>query len=119
MSDHTYWTMRDRDESARALRAGRELGALVPVTYFFSSPGVYPAPALQALRSMGIDHISVDEEMTGDGFWHVAAFTIAELSEAAISEANAVMGSVAARAGVEYDGWTLTLTVGEERELLR
>ena len=60
-----------------------------------------------------------DEEITGDNYWHVAAFTTCVLSAAAISEANTIMTSIVAQAGVEYDGWQATLTAGEANDLLR
>ena len=110
-------TAHDRGEIARARRAGQGIGSPVPVTHFFFSPGVYPVQAVAALRGMGIDDVVVDEEVSGDRYWHVTAFHTLALTAGAIAEAKREMGRVATQADVRYDGWRVALLVGEELSL--
>jgi hypothetical protein len=49
------------------------------VTHFFS-PGRHPATIVRALHDLAIVDVVVDEEVTGDGNWHVAAFTTLPLT---------------------------------------
>lgn len=91
----------------------------VSVTHFFSSPGRHPEAVVRALNGLEITDVVVDEEVTGDGYWHVAAFTTCLLT---VPEAGGVerrMEQIAEDAGAEYDGWRVTLTAGEEQRLLR
>jgi hypothetical protein len=104
-------------ERARAEQTGRDLSAPVAVTHFFSSPGCRPEAVVRALSVLGITDVTVDEEVTGDGYWHVAAFATCLL---AVSEASRIehrMEQIAQEANATYDGWQVTLTAGEERRL--
>jgi hypothetical protein len=101
-------------ERARAERVGRELSVPVAVTHFFSSPGRRPDAVVQALNGLEITKVAMDEELTGDGYWHVAAFTACLLTASEVVGAERLMEQVAQDAGAEYDGWRVTLTVGEE-----
>lgn len=107
-------TSQNRGERAWALKARRSLASPVPVTYFFSAPQHDPTSAIVALRSKGITEIVVDEEVTGDGFWHVAAFSTLLLTDSAIQAAHRAMEELAAQTGVQYDGWCVTRAAGEE-----
>lgn len=62
-------------ERTRAEQAGRDLVVPVSVTHFFSSPGRHPQAVVRDLNDLEINDVVVDEEVTGDGYWHVAAFT--------------------------------------------
>ena len=69
----------DRERS-RALSAGRDLSREVKITHFFSATGSETLPTRALLEAEGMDEIIVDEELAGDGFWHIAAFTTLLLS---------------------------------------
>jgi hypothetical protein len=62
-------------EVSRALSAGRDLSREVKITQFFPVTGSEPLPTRALLEAEGMDEIIVDEELTEDGFWHIAAFT--------------------------------------------
>ena len=68
----------ERLQYDRAVLAGRDISAPVEVTYFFGlgSPGDYPVATEEALSAMGITRVVVDEEISGDGWWFVAAFAM-------------------------------------------
>ena len=72
------------------------------VHYFsaFDVPGSQPPELLMhALRGLGLEVIA-DEELTGDGFWHVAAF---ERGPGEPVEPEALR-EAAANNGASYDG---------------
>jgi hypothetical protein len=66
---------------------------------------------------MGITHVTVDEEISGDGRWFVAAFPMLQLTPEAIVGAKRLMMRLAVATGIRYDGWHVTLTWGEEQQL--
>jgi hypothetical protein len=105
------------EQRARAERVGRDVSAPVAVTHFFSSPGCHPAAVVRALRELAITDVVVDEEITGDGYWHVAAFTAILLTPRVVDQTENRMEQMARDAGARYDGWHITLTVGEEQRL--
>lgn len=72
---------------------------------------------MRALNGMEIADVVVDEELTGDGYWHVAAFTTCLLTAPEAGGAERRMKQIAQDAGAEYDGWRVTLTAGEEQRL--
>jgi hypothetical protein len=91
----------------------------VSVTHFFSSPGRRPEAVVHALNGLEITDVVVDGEVTGDGYWHVAAFTTCLLTVPEAGAAERRMEQIAQDAGAEYDGWKVTLTAGEEQRLRR
>ncbi|GAA0233494.1 hypothetical protein GCM10010492_35440 [Saccharothrix mutabilis subsp. mutabilis] len=95
-------------QRALAEGAGLDLSAPVAVTQFFSSPGRHPEAIVRGLSDLGLDDVVVDEEVTGDGFWHVAAFTEYRLTAADVGAAESEMQRIASDAGGRYDGWKLT-----------
>jgi hypothetical protein len=101
-------------EISRALSAGRDLSREVKITHFFSATGSEPLPTRALLEAEGMDEIIVDEELAGDGFWHIAAFTTLLLSPANANDAQDAMERIAQNTGVRYDGWRVTLNVAEE-----
>jgi hypothetical protein len=96
----------------------RKLGALhaalgtdpVIIGHYFSSPGRHPGNLAEELRKLGFEPV-VDEEVTGDGLWHVAAFRLDALTESALSDLKAAMSQVAGRHKATYDGWEWRVTV--------
>ena len=107
------------EQRARAERVGRDVSVPVEVTHSFSSPGLHPAAIVSALRDSGIVDVVVDEELTGDGFWHVAAFTALRLTAPDVDRAENLMARIARDTSARYDGWTTTLTAGESERLRR
>jgi len=85
----------------------------VAVTYFFSTQASEPIEAEVALKKYGVSRVIIDEEISGDGYWHIAAFTEVQLTAPAIGHMNEEMESIAAKTRVKYDGWKVTLTIGE------
>jgi len=61
---------------------------------------------------MGITHVTVDEEISGDGWWFVAAFAMLELTPEAIVGAKRLMMRLAAATGIGYHGWHVTFDLG-------
>jgi hypothetical protein len=106
-------------ERVRAEQAGRDLSVPVSVTHFFSSPGRHPQAVVQALNGLEITDVVVDEEVAGDGYWHVAAFTTCLLTVSEAGNAERQMEQIAQDASAEHDGWKVTLTAGEELRLHR
>jgi hypothetical protein len=72
-------------------------------THFFSAfdvPGSPPPNALMhELRGLGLEVIA-DEELTGDGFWHVAAFERGHIG----SVGAEALRDAAVNNGASYDG---------------
>ena len=101
--------------------AGRDISAQVEVTYFFGlgSPGDRPDATEEALSAMGITRVTVDEEISGDGWWFVAAFPMLQLTPEAIVGAKRLMMRLAVATGIRYHGWQVTLNFGEEQQLAR
>ncbi|MEU0883357.1 ribonuclease E inhibitor RraB [Lentzea sp. NPDC005914] len=69
------------------------------------------------MRELAIIDVVVDEEVSGDGYWHVAAFGTLPLVEAEVSQAERQMERIAQDSDAKYDGWKVTLTAGEEQQL--
>ena len=103
----------------RAVAAGRDVSEPVRVMYFFGleSPGSRPDATEEALFAMGAEEVVVDEEVSGDGWWHVAAFTTLRLTPEAVRKSKQQMMQLAVATGIRYDGWKVTLNVGEQRQL--
>jgi hypothetical protein len=109
----------ERLQYDRAVLAGRDISAPVRVTHFFGleSPGSRPDATEEALSAMGVAEIVVDEEISGDGRWHVAAFTTLRLTPEEIRESKQQMMRLAAATGIRYHGWQVTLNRGEEGQV--
>ena len=109
----------ERLQYDRAVAAGRDISAPVTVTHFFAleSPGSRPDATEEALSAMGVAEVIADEEISGDGWWHVAAFTTLRLTPEAVHESKRQMMRLAVATGIRYHGWQVTLNVGEERQL--
>ncbi|GLY88172.1 ribonuclease E inhibitor RraB [Actinoallomurus iriomotensis] len=119
MADDEGFTTRGRLQRDRAMMAGRDMSSPVGVTHFFSvnAPGARPVVAEAALVDLGVRDIVADEELTGDGHWHLAAFDSLLLSPETILRREEQMHHLAWATDVRYDGWKVTLTAGEERVL--
>jgi hypothetical protein len=109
----------ERLQYERAVLAGRDISAPVKVTYIFSlvSPGEYPSATVGGLSAMGVTDLVVDEQISGDGWWFVAAFPMLRLTPEAIVGAKRLMMRLAVATGIRYDGWSVTLNAGEEQQL--
>ena len=109
----------ERLQYDRAVAAGRDTSAPVRVTYFFGleSPGSRPDATEEALLAMGVAEVVVDEEISGDGWWHVAAFTTLRLTPETIRGSKRQMMQLAVATGVRYHGWQVTLNAGEQDQL--
>ena len=59
------------------------------------------------LRSLGFRHVVVDEEVTGDAYWHVAAFRVESLDDDHLAGRRAALSELATRHGGDYTGWDL------------
>lgn len=112
-------TVHGRLQRDRAMMAGRDVSSPVGVTHFFSlnTPGARPVATEAALVDLGVRDIVTDEELTGDGHWHLAAFDSLLLAPETVLRCEEQMHRVARATDVRYDGWKVTLTVGEERFL--
>lgn len=108
----------ERLQYDRAAAAGRDISAPVGVTYFFSleSPGSRPDATEEALSATGVAEVIVEEEISGDGWWHVAAFARLRLTPEAIRKSEQQMMRLAAATDVRYHGWQVTLNAAEERQ---
>jgi len=113
VSGEDMLTVHERTQLARALRAGRDVSAPVGVTYFFFARGPEPVEAAAMLRDNGM-RVVVDEEISGDRYWHIAAFTKVTLTASAIHQADSAMERIATQTRVRYDGWHVSLTIGED-----
>jgi len=109
----------ERLQYDRAVAIGRDVSEPVKVTYVFvlESPGPRPDATEEALLAMGAAEVVVDEEVSGDGWWHVAAFTTLRLTPEAIRKSKQQMMRLAVAHGIRYAGWKVTLNVAEERKL--
>jgi len=109
----------ERLQHDRAVVAGRDVSAPVRVTHFFSlgSPASRPDAAEEALSTMGVAEVVVDEEVSGDGRWHIAASTTLRLTPDEIRESVHQMTMLGASVGIRYDGWQVTLNVAEELQV--
>ena len=59
------------------------------------------------LRSLGFRHLAVDEEVTGDTYWHVAAFRVESPDDDQLAGRRTALSELAARHGGHYTGWDL------------
>jgi hypothetical protein len=66
--------------------------------------GGSPDAVADWLKARGFD-VMVDEEITGDGYWHVAAFRRDRLEPTSLLELNRELSDLAGRYGGTYDGW--------------
>ena len=64
-------------------------------TFFGNADGA--AGAAAALRQLGFDPVDVDEEVSGDGYWHVAPFKVGDVAGEGLRE-------LAARFSGDYVG---------------
>jgi hypothetical protein len=113
------FTPGERLQYDRAVAAGRDVSAPVRVTFFFGleSPGSRPDATEEALLAMGVAEVVVDEEISGDGWWHVAAFTALRLTPEAIHGSKWQMMQLAVATGIRYHGWQVSLNGGELAQL--
>jgi hypothetical protein len=73
-------------------------------SFIFNRPGA--KAAVEELRALGWPTAGMDEELTGDDFWHVYAHRRrGVLSDAGIAELRREMEGVAERHGGTFDGW--------------
>jgi Regulator of ribonuclease activity B len=72
-------------------------------TFFGNGRGA--TDAANALRQLGFDPVVVDEEVSGDGYWHVAAFKVTRLDKEELGRLRRSLTDVAERFGGEYIGW--------------
>ncbi len=100
-------------------RRGDDLSRPVRVTHFFGLaryPGAKPVRAREEPEALGFEAL-VTEEVTGDGYWHVAAFGEAQLTSEEITRMRLQMEQLARRHQLIYHGWDRTLTVAQERDV--
>lgn len=80
------------------------------VTYWFSafaeSDSPPPEQLVRDLEDLGCEVVA-DEESSGDGFWHVAAFREETLLEPLLVEAVAQMIGLAEKTDSTFDGWDI------------
>jgi hypothetical protein len=62
---------------------------------------------LAAGLGVGEGEVGADEELTGDGYWHVWAFTLTEANDDALTNADARASAVAKEHGARYDEWSV------------
>jgi hypothetical protein len=82
------------------------VGERVWITHFFYFQGDKPLQAERELKAEGWPEIIVDEEVSGDGHWHIAAFRVETPHEA--DEARTILRRLASRHSGRYDGWHVT-----------
>jgi hypothetical protein len=93
-----------------------DLRGPLPITHFFSLaslPGPEPTAAGRELEALGYETI-VTEELTDDGYWHIAAFGNEFLSVDGVATRRTEMEAFANRHQLSYDGWDRTRTIGAE-----
>jgi hypothetical protein len=80
----------------------------------FGEPGsLAPTSLIGLLRAAGCS-VTVDEEMSGDGYWHVAAFRHAALGEQPLMDAMVEMSRLADQTSTRFVGWDFAQTVAGE-----
>lgn len=103
---------RDRDSAwlDDLVREGVVLGESRLVTQFFSFPlerdGAHGAHL--ELQVRGWSEVVIDEEVTGDDYWHIAAFRLQTITAGAVSQMRDEMEDLARRYQGVYDGWDVT-----------
>lgn len=108
----------DERELAELLEL-RPVGSVQRVALYFSrfreagSPP--PADFVLELERQGFEAVA-DEELTGDGFWHVAAFRREPVDESHLRRVLREAQALAISNGAQYDGWTWRTTVAEQRQ---
>jgi hypothetical protein len=103
------------DEELRSLRAeGRSRDDDVWVAHyfiFFQSSRGERRSLREALLAVGLGtgegEVGADEELTGDGYWHLWAFTLVKATEQALLGADAQARAVAESHGARYDEWSI------------
>lgn len=88
-------------------RRGAKTGEAVELVHYFAlraSPGSEPRGAVDELTNWRLS-ASTDEEVSGDGHWHVSARGYWELPDHAIAPWRQPMEALAARHGLMYNGW--------------
>jgi Regulator of ribonuclease activity B len=101
----------DRQE-LRALHESLGTGP-TEIGHYFSlpqPPGREPAEFASELRDQGFE-VVVDEELSGDGYWHVAAFRTETLTEWSLAEIRSMLATTARHHNMTYDGWNWRTTV--------
>jgi hypothetical protein len=92
-------------------RLGWAVGELHEIGHFFSlrePPGQEPRAAVQELRALGL-WTALDEEVSGDGYWHIGAFANQKLSSDGVASWRRTMESLAERHQLVYEGWNKPL----------
>jgi Regulator of ribonuclease activity B len=105
-------TLMAKDEDERRVEEIHSEGLLPGeerwVTHMFSFP-LNRGGAMAAYRELGEYPFSViDEELTGDEYWHIATFRRQAITIETVAHARDEMEAIAERFGGEYDGWDLT-----------
>lgn len=74
-------------------------------TFFGNQGGA--AEAGTALLRLGFDPVDADEEVAGDGYWHVSAFKVTPLQAEELVALRRRLNEVAERLLGNYTGWEL------------
>jgi hypothetical protein len=96
-----------REAALAADTAGRPLAAANADLPWPGEPHLVLWHAINVLR----------EEISGDGWWHVAAFTALRLTPEAIHGSKCQMMQLAVATGIRYHGWQVSLNGGELAQL--
>jgi hypothetical protein len=104
-------TETDRQE-LRTLHAALGTGPTMIGHYFSLAepPGREPTEFASELVDLGFEVI-VDEELSGDGYWHVAASRQETLTESSLAAIRSMLATSAERHNMTYDGWDWRTTV--------
>lgn len=104
-------TETDRQE-LRTLHAALGTGPTEIGQYFSlaRAPGREPAQFASELRDLGFEVI-VDEEVSGDGYWHVAAYRTETPTESSLAETKSMLATTARLHNMTYDDWDWRTTV--------
>jgi hypothetical protein len=99
-------------------RRGVKTGEAVELVHYFAlgaHPGSEPSGAVDELKTWRLS-VSADEEVSGDGHWHVSARGYWELPDEGLAPWRQLMEALAARHGLIYNGWNeIQGTTGVER----
>ena len=93
----------ERLESLRAEGLRGEQWLRHHFTFFFNRTGALAA--CDELTRLGFRGVIGDEEVTGDDYWHVAAFRIEALREDCLAASRTQLEELAQRLGGNYTGW--------------
>jgi len=102
-------TRRSETKRLRSLAVDAPAEAATTVSHAFSfESNPHGAHALAAeLRKRRFTRVWVGEEVTGDGYWHVAARRLQSLDQRAFANASRTMRRLAVEHGGHYDGWSV------------